>query len=133
MTPAVYVLAAKQITTALAAEAQTAIESLAGASAVTIEAQLQYGSGGTTAIAVVQTRMGAETLWRDVARLDFATSSAIKHCNLNGHLSKAVTAYAVLGAEGVYDGVLGDQLRSVLTTTGTYAGDTVLTVRASVR
>ena len=43
-----------------------------------------------------------------------------------------MTAYAALAAEGVYDGVLGDQLRAVITTTGTYTS-TTFNIRAAVR
>jgi hypothetical protein len=128
----VYTLAALSVTTALSASAQTAIEDLDGITAVTLEAAFQYGSGGTSCAAVVQTTFDGGTTWRDIARFDFTTATATKHCNLEGLLSKAVTAYAALGSEGVYDGVLGDQLRAVVTSVGTYA-NTVLSVRASVR
>jgi hypothetical protein len=46
------------------------------------------------------------TTWRDIARVDLATTSFVKHCNLEGLLSKGITSYADLGSEGVYDGVL---------------------------
>ena len=64
--------------------------------------------------------------------MDFATTSAVKYANLSARLSKAVTSYADLSAEGVFDAVLGDRLRAVVTTTGTYAGSTLLAVRARV-
>lgn len=131
--PAVYTLAALGITTALSAQAQSPIASLQGMTAVTLEFAFAYGSGGATCIAVVQTTFDGGTTWRDIARADFATASATKHCNLEGMLSKAITAYGALNAEGVYDGVLGDQLRCVVTSTGTYAAPTSLSVRASVR
>jgi hypothetical protein len=130
--PAVYSLAALSITAALSASAQTAIDDLDGMTAVTLEASFQWGSGGTSCSAVVQTSFDGGTIWRDIARFDFTTATAVKHCNLEGLLSKAVTSYAVLASEGVYDGVLGDQLRAVVTSVGTYA-NTVLSVRASVR
>ena len=131
--PGVYTLAVVSPTTAVAAAAgvQTPIANLDGMTAVSIEASFQYGSGGTTATAVVQTSFDG-SIWRDIARFDFATSTAVKHCNLEGLLSKGITAYAALGSEGVYDGVLGNQLRAVISSTGTYA-NTILSVRASVR
>lgn len=128
----VYTLSSLAVSTALTSSAQTAIEDLDGATAVTLEAQFQYGSGGTTCVVVVQTSFDGGSVWRDIARFDFTTASATKHANLSGLLSKAVTAYAALGSEGVYDGVLGDRLRAVITSTGTYA-NTTLAVRASVR
>lgn len=130
--PGVYTLASLGITAALSAQAQTAIEDLDGMSSVTIEASFAYGSGGTTCIAVVQTSFDDGTTWRDIARFEFATASAVKHANLQANGAKAIAAYAALASETVLDGVLGDRLRCVVTSTGTYANST-LAVRASVR
>lgn len=130
--PGVYTLAAMDITTALTSSAQTAIDDLDGMTAVTLDVSFAYGSGGTSCSVTVQTTFDGGTSWRDIARFDFTTSTAIKQCNLEGLLSKDVTAYAALAAEGVNDGVLGDQLRAVVTSVGTYA-TTTLSVRASVR
>lgn len=130
--PGVYTLAALSITTAVTGSAQTATDDLDGASAVTVECNFQYGSGGTTAFGVVQTTFDGGATWRDIARCDFTTATRVVHFNLNGQLSKGATAYAALGSEGVIDGVLGNQLRAVITSTGTYA-NTVLSVRVSVR
>lgn len=130
--PGVYALAIDQITVAQTVQAFTAITDLDGATAVTIECQFQYGSGGSTASATVQTSFDGGLTWRDVARCDFTTSTAVKHFNLSGLLSKGATPYAALSVEGVNDGVLGNQLRAVVTSTGTYA-NTILSVRASVR
>lgn len=128
----VYTLAARQITTALTSEAQTAITDLDGATAASIIATLSYGSGGTSASVVVQTSCDGGTVWFDVAYFAFTTSSATKYANLSGLTAKNVGAYAALAADGVNDGLLCPQLRAVITTVGTYSG-TVLTVRASVR
>jgi hypothetical protein len=124
-------LAAENITVARTASALTSFDDLDGMTAVTLEAAFSYGSGGTSCSAVVQTTFDG-TSWRDIARFDFTLASATKHCNLEGLLSKAVTAYAALASEGVYDGVLGASLRCVITSVGVYA-NTVLSVRASVR
>jgi len=132
MTVGVYNLAAEQITVARTADAMSAITDLGGMTAVTLVAQFSYGSGGTTAAAVVQTSFDGGTTWVDIARFDFTTASAVKVATLSGSLSKAVTAAAALGSEGVFDSTLGDRLRAVLTTTGTYA-NTLLRVDASVR
>jgi len=128
----VYTLASLAITTALSAQAQTAVEDLDGMTAVTLEAVFGYGSGGTSCSVVVQTSLDGGSNFRDIARFDFTTASATKLANLSGLLSKAVTAYAALGSEGVLDGILGDALRVVVTSVGTYA-NTTLSVRASVR
>ncbi len=92
----------------------------------------KYGSGSGTAIAIIATSFDGGTSWRHIARFDFATQSRIAHCNLEGLLSKNITTYADLAAEGVNDGIFGDRLALYIATTGTYSG-TTLTVRASVR
>jgi hypothetical protein len=101
--------------------------------AVTLDFDFKYGSGGSTVSVIVATSFDGGTTWRHIARVDFTTASAVKQCNLEGLLSKGITAYADLASEGVNDGVLGDMLAVLLTTTGTYAGGTTLAVRASVR
>lgn len=132
--PGVYTLAALAITTALTASAQTAIDSLDGLTALTLEASWSGGSGGTSVTAVVQTSFDGGTIWREIARFDFTTSAAVKHANLNGALSKAVTSYAALSADSVYDGVLGDHVRAVITSVGTFTGaGGTLAVRAAAR
>jgi hypothetical protein len=130
--PGVYTLAALGITAALSAQAQTPITGLDGMSAVTLEAALAYGSGGTTCAAVVQTSFDGGTTWRDVARFEFTTASAVKIANLQANGAKAIASYSALSTETVLDGVLGDRLRVVVTSTGTYV-NTTLSVRASAR
>jgi hypothetical protein len=129
--PGSFVLCTAQITAALTGQAFSSIDNLEGMSGVSLEARFQYGSGGTTAIAKVQTSLDG-LLWRDVARFDFATAAATKIANLNGLTPKGIVAYADLGAEGVLDGFLGKALRVILTTTGSYV-DTVLSIRAATR
>lgn len=110
----------------------TLMDDLSGMTAISLEFAFQYGTGGTSGNGKVQTTFDGGTTWRDIARVDFATSAFVKHCNLEGLLSKGITAYADLASEGVYDGVLGDALRFVPTWTGNYS-NTTFAVRASVR
>jgi len=132
LNPGIYALAVREITAALTASAQSAISDLEGVSAVTLEAAFAYGSGGTSCAVTVQTSFDGGTTWRDVARFDFTTASAVKHANLSARGEKGVTAYAALGSEGVTQGLLGERLRAVITSVGTYA-NTLLSVRAAVR
>lgn len=131
--PGDYVLFAGGITGALTAQAQTAIEDLEGMLAATIVAKMTYGSSGTTIVAVVQTSIDGGTTWYDVARFDFTTASATKYVNLSGLTAKGATAVTALGSEGVVDGLLGSRMRAVITSTGTYAGGTLLDVRMVAR
>ena len=130
--PGVYSLCAQAVTGALTAQALTPITELDGMTAVTLEFVFQGGTGGSTCSGVVQTSFDGGNTWRDIARADFTSASATKHCNLEGLLSKAITVYSSLASEGVYDGVLGDQLRGVIDSTGTYS-NTTLSINASVR
>lgn len=134
--PGVFTLAALQIAAAMP---QSLLEpqpngpaDLSGMTAVTLDFDFKFGSGSGTAVAVVVTSFDGGTTWRHIARADFANAARVVQCNLEGLLSKGITNYADLAAEGVNDGVLGNQLALILTTTGTYA-NTTLAVRASVR
>ncbi len=131
--PNAYPLFVGTITAALSAQAQTPIEDLEGMLACTLVARFLYGSGGTTAVALIQTSLDGGTIWYDIARFDFTTASAIKYANLSGLTYKAAGALAALGSEGQNDGVLGPMVRAVITTTGTYAGGTLLDIRMVAR
>lgn len=130
--PGVYTLAALQIAAAMPQALLTPTENLDGMTAVTLDVDFKYGSGGGTVTVIVATSFDGGASFRHIARFDLATAAVVKQCNLEGVLSKAVTVYADLVAEGVNDGVLGDRLAVLLTSTGTYA-NTLLSVRASVR
>lgn len=130
--PGLKVLFAAPIDVPKTGSVVSAIMSLTGMLAVTLEFNFQYGSGGSTCSAIVATSFDGGTTRRHIARADFTTTSSVKVLNLSGLLSKAVTDYADLAAPGVLDGILGDQLQVILTSTGTYA-NTNLSVRASVR
>ncbi|MCW5695783.1 MAG: hypothetical protein KIS96_03500 [Bauldia sp.] len=109
------------------------IAGLAGMQSATLWAAFDYGSGGTSAVLVVQTSLDQGVNWIDVCRFDFAQADRKAHATVGVFAASAVTALAALVAEGKLDNVLGDRLRAKLTTTGTYAGNTHLAVRAEVR
>jgi len=133
--PGLYALADKAVTTAVN-EAQSPIVDLEGMTAVTVQARLAYGSGGTSAKVYVQTSLDQGTTWVDVACLAFSTAGAAKIVNLSGLTPKPTPAAPTDGAladDTTVDGLLGDRLRAKIVTTGTYGGSTVVTVRAAVR
>jgi hypothetical protein len=113
--------------------AQEQIDRLEGMESVSLQATFVYGSGGTTCIVVVQTSLDQGVTWIDVARFDFAQANAKKVANVSAAGALAPAAVAALGAEGKLDGVLGDRLRCKITSTGTYATNTSVSVRAAVR
>lgn len=109
------------------------ISDLQGMTAATLLARFAPVSGGTSVAAVFQTSLDQGATWIDVARFDFTTSAAAKHANLSGFTPKGAAAQALLGSEGVLDGILGDRLRAVVTVTGAYGAGSVLALRAAVR
>jgi hypothetical protein len=129
--PAVYTLFAGAITTAKTAEAQTAITDLDGMSGLSLLCELLGASGGSTISAWVQTSLDGGTTWLDIALFTFTTSAAKKWCVLQNAAAKAIASYTALAVEGVNDGLLGDRLRVVLTSTGTYT-NTTISLRAHV-
>lgn len=112
--------------------AQELIDGLDWMAALTLFVNFTYGSAGTTCVVIVQTSLDGVN-WIDIARSDFAQASLSKRCNLSGLTPATVAAVAALSAEGVLDGILGDRLRAKVTSTGVYAGNTSVSVRASVR
>ncbi len=144
MTAGIYNLGDAAITTAVtdsvitsgtsaAGAAQAQIDRLEGMTSVTLLAKMVYGSGGAACLVVVQTSLDQGQSWIDVCRFDFATANASKSANISAASAAGVAAVAALSAEGKVDGVLGDRLRCKVTTTGTYAGNTTVSVRAAVR
>ena len=109
------------------------IDRLEGMKAVTLQARLNYGAGGTTIKVDVETSLDQGNTWIPVARFAFATASAVKAANLSGLTPKAPAAVASLSDDAVLDGVLGDRLRARITSTGAYTSNTSLSIRAAVR
>ncbi len=121
---------------AAATQTGTAVTNLGGALAVTIEGRLAVGAGGETIKAYVQTSLDQGTTWTDVACLAYTTASARKVINLSGLTPRTTPATPTSGSltdDTCLDGVLGDRLRAVVVSTGTYTGSTVLSLRASPR
>lgn len=126
-----YTLFAAAITTARTAEAQTAIDTV-DMSSVTIVAEMIGGTSGTSISAWVQVSLDDGSTWFDVALFTWTNTASKKWCVLSGNAAKAVATYAALAAEGVNDGLLGTEMRAVITTVGVYANTTV-SIRANVR
>lgn len=143
--PGTYDLGTRAITAALtgevitsAADAQGAtqgyIGNMDGMLAATLSVNFVYGSGGTTCRVAVETTLDQGTTWIEVARFLFATASEHNVINLSG-LTAVTTVYtpAALSDDSVKDGVFGDRWRAKVTSTGTYAGNTSVSVRINAR
>lgn len=136
LSPGVYTLAATAITVAQTGAAQTATTGLAGMSAANLTAELLGGTGGTSVSALVQTSFDAGVTWLDVARFDWNPTDSpsevgLKYCVVHTNETFGITPYHALAAEGYNDGLLGDRLRAVLTTVGTFISTTI-DVRAAI-
>ena len=145
--PGIYDLGSQAITTALTGsvitdgtsstgEDQAFIDMLEGALSVNLQVRFAYGSGGTTAKVYVQTSLDQGTTWIDVYCATFTTSSAVKVVNLSALTAKTTAATPTDGAltdDTAVDGIIGDRFRVKVTTTGTYAGSTTVSVRANFR
>jgi hypothetical protein len=128
----VFTLVAMQIAAAKQLTLVTPTVDLDGMSAVTLEANFQYGSGGASCSVIAATSFDAGSTWRHIARFDFLLAARVAIANLTALSPKAIATYADLASEGVNDGMLGDRLAVFVVSTGNYA-NTALSVRASVR
>jgi hypothetical protein len=136
LNPGDYSLATLSIAAAVSASAQTSINDLEGMKAATIECQFNYGSGGTTAKVWIQTTIDDGLTWIDIANFAFTTAAATKVINLSGQTPVTTAIVPTDGAMAdntCQDGVFGSALRAKVTTTGTYAGTTNLSVKVNVR
>jgi hypothetical protein len=142
ISPGVYNLGDVALTTAVTGSVITDandvayLEDLEGMIAATLQVKFAYGSGGTTCKVYVQTSLDQGSTWVDVACVALTTASATKIINLSGLTPKTTAATPSDGAmtdDTCLDGVLGDRWRAKITSTGTYAGSTTLSVRMQAR
>lgn len=114
--------------------AQSFIDGLDWMAAVTLQANFTYGSGGTTLKVDIETSLDQGLSWVPIARFAFTTASKETLFNLSGLTPKTTAVVpATLSDDSVVDGILGDRIRAKITSTGTYAANTSISVRAAVR
>lgn len=120
------------ITTALTAfVGPTHVAQDGGVRSLALQGNFTYGSSGTTATVWVQTSFDGGATWCDVANFAFTTSSIRRFYILNA--STSITSIATptdgsLTSATCVDGIIGPIWRTKTTSTGTYAGSTVLAV-----
>jgi hypothetical protein len=122
--PGVYPLFASNIATAMTSVAQTAIDDLDGEESVTFIAEV-FGTltGGATIDLLAQTTFDGGTTWYDVGLFHF-TAGGMKYGTISRKAGGDVQAYAALIEEGFNHGLLGQQLRAVVSASGTFSGVT---------
>lgn len=110
------------------------IDGLEGMLGATIQANFNYGSGGTSLKVIVETSLDQGTTWVEVVRLAFTTASEENVVNLSGLTPKTtVVTPAALSDDTCLDGIFGDRWRCKILAVGTYAGNTSLSVRMQAR
>lgn len=143
ISPGVYNLGDYALTTAVTGQVITDggdgvayIEDLEGMLAATVQFKFTYGSGGTNCKAFLQTSLDQNSTWIDVACVLFELASETRIVNLSGLTPKTTSVTPTDGTltdDTALDGVLGDRFRVKITSTGTYAGSTSLSVRMQAR
>ena len=121
------------ITAAISSVVQGSVQGIPGAKSLHMQANFTYGSGGTSADAYVQTSLDGGATWFDIANFHFLLVSAKKLSVVVIDPATPFTAGTTPGsgtltANTVLTGILGDRVRVLLVTTGTYAGGTTLAV-----
>jgi uncharacterized protein YjlB len=97
------------------------------------QANLAYGSGGTTIDVYIQTSYDQGATWCDVMNFHFTTANARSVGNVNRQTAVVPVAATdgSLTANTKNDGVVGRLWRAKVVSVGTYAGNTTLTVDIS--
>lgn len=122
----------RTITAALTAIPSTAVSGgTPTAVSATIQIDFVYGTGGTTFSVWVQTSIDGGTSWIDVCNMSGTTASKSR-IQVVSTRTPITTPYTMtdgtLTADTVHDGIIGPIWRTKVTTTGTYATSTTLTV-----
>lgn len=125
-------LAQTTIAGAVTGQLSGEVKGFPGAKVIAAQATFNYGSGGTTVKAWLQTSLDGGTTWHDIANFAFTTSAGKF---LHNVVAEPATPYtpaaptdATLADNTVKNGPIGDRFRVKYTTTGTYAGATNLRV-----
>lgn len=95
---------------------------------IAAQANLTYGSGGTTLDCYVQTTLDQGATWEDIMNFHFTTASARLLQNvsrLTAVLASATAKDGALAANTATDGLIGNQFRVKYVVVGAYAGSTI--------
>lgn len=110
------------------------LDGLEGMLAATLQANFNWGSGGTSLKVLFETSLDQGVTWIEVARLAFGTASEENLVNLSGLTPKTtVVTPAALSDDTCLDGIFGTRWRARILTVGTYAGNTSLSLRMVAR
>jgi hypothetical protein len=101
-----------------------------GVKGLSMQVNFIYGSSGTTCDVTIQTSLDSGNTWVDLYHAtQFTTASGRRVASVNMAASLAEVAVAGTAlAGGTTREILGDQLRAVVVSTGTYATNTQVIV-----
>lgn len=118
------------VTTAVTGQSSTPITGLGKVQSLSLIARLTYTSGGTTIKVYVQTSLDQGSTWYDIKQFAFTTAGAVKGAAILSGSAVTTTALTTGTAsdDTAVQGIVGDQLRYVVTSTGTYAAGTSVDV-----
>lgn len=117
------------ITAAIAGVGQTPVIGIVPFKYLALQAKMAVGTGGTSIDGYVQTSLDLGVTWFDIANFHFLIASLSK---LSAVVWDPATPFAAgtapgsgaLAANTVLNGIIGDRVRCLITTVGTYAGTT---------
>lgn len=111
-------------------------EDLQGMTGLSVFLSFSLGtaSTGSSVIAYIQTSFAGEAFF-DIAAVEFTDDTQNIGLNINGEAAQAPVALTdgEMTAGTILHGMLGDRLRAVVDTAGTYTGPTTLAIRAQPR
>lgn len=120
-------LAALPITAPVGPLTTTPINTL-GMKYLAVQANLIYGSGGTSVDVYVQTSVDGGATWVDIMEFNFLLASAIKISAVSTAVALAAATAptdGTLAANSILNGLLGERIRLKYKSAGTYAGTTL--------
>ncbi len=129
-------LGTQAITTALTNTGPAAVTGLGKISALSLFCTFTYVASTATSVKVyVQTSLDDGSTWYDIACFAFTTASAVKNSNIDGfaQVAAATPTTGTLADNACVHGLLGDRLRFVVTSVGTYGSGTQVTVNYQTR
>lgn len=108
---------------------------LDGMDAASLQVRLSGGAGGTKINVYIQTSLDQGQSWFDIANVAFANTPGVEVLNLSAldHVVMTAPGNLSLADNTVLDGLLGDRLQAVVVSTGTYTGQTLVSVRGCAR
>lgn len=133
--PGIYTLGDVNITAA-GTQITDVIDGLDGMLAALLQLRFAYGSGGTAVKVYAQSSADDGTTWYDVACVVFGTASETELLNLSALTPKTtqvVPTDGTLADDTAVDGIIADRMRLKIVSTGTYAGNTLLSARLIAR